>query len=73
MQLVVLHYHCDIQMYKLYIELYNKGPRLNREKIKVQGLTERTFLSINGTHYCFDTQDEWVQSFTEAAVKPQGL
>ena len=46
---------------------------LNREKIKVQGLTERTFLSINGTHYCFDTQDEWVQSFTEAAVKPQGL
>jgi hypothetical protein len=46
---------------------------LNREKIKVQCLTERTFLSINGTHYCFDTQDEWVQSFTEAAVKPQGL
>ena len=41
MQLVVLQYHCDIQMYKLYIELYNKGPRLNREKIKVQGLTER--------------------------------
>jgi hypothetical protein len=48
---------------------------LNREKIKVQGLTERTFLSINGTHYCFDTQDEcpWGSHLTDLEVLLQPL